>query len=62
MISKLLNEKEVAEIMGCSVRTLQKHRQLGRGLPFLKLGKKLVAYRAEVVAAHIEERRIRGME
>ena len=52
-IEPLLDEKAVAEILSCSVKTLQKHRLEGRGIPFVKLSKGLVRYRPSDVRSTI---------
>lgn len=42
----LLTTAEVAERLGCSVRTVEQHRQKGTGPKFLKISG-MVRYRAE---------------
>jgi predicted DNA-binding transcriptional regulator AlpA len=51
---RLLNEHEVATTCAISVATLRKWRTLRRGPRFLKIGS-LVRYRAEDIAAWIEQ-------
>ena len=53
-MSPVLNEHRAAELLGLSVRTLQRFRVEGRGPRFLKLGKKRVAYSEADIAAWIE--------
>ncbi len=53
-IKPLLHEKVVAEILGCSVKKIQKDRWLGVGISFVKIGH-LVRYRQEDIAAYIDE-------
>lgn len=35
---RLLNEKEVAELLGVSVHLLRRQRVVGGGIPFVKIG------------------------
>ena len=51
---KLLTEKQVSEITGRAVTTLQKDRLKGTGLKYVRLGR-LVRYRPEDVEAWIEQ-------
>ncbi|WP_295442532.1 helix-turn-helix domain-containing protein [uncultured Thiodictyon sp.] len=50
----LINEKQAAEVLGMSVRTLQAWRVAGGGPPFVKLGVN-VRYRPETLSRWIEE-------
>ena len=43
-MTPVLSEHRAAELLGLSVRTLQRFRVEGRGPRYLKLGKKRVAY------------------
>lgn len=52
MADSLLNEKEVAERLGRSVKTVQKDRCYGSGPPFVKVGR-LVRYRESDVDAYL---------
>ena len=45
-MQKLLNEKQVSELTGRAVTTLQKDRLKGTGLKYVRLGR-LVRYRPE---------------
>lgn len=56
IMKKLLSEREVAELLGLSMRTLQEHRFRGVGLRFIKLGR-AVRYSLEDVEAYVAERR-----
>ena len=47
--TRWLNEKDVAEVTGISISTLQKHRFLGRGIPYSKVGIKSVRYNLQDV-------------
>ena len=37
-VSQWLTEKEVAQLLGFSISTLQKHRFHHRGMPYVKIG------------------------
>ncbi len=49
----MLNEKQLAEMLAVSVRTLQKWRLLGKGPRFYKLAGDAVRYRLDEVEAWI---------
>jgi hypothetical protein len=51
-----LNEKQLAERWGVSVRTLQAARVKGSGVPFIRIGR-AVRYRLEDVLAYEEDQR-----
>jgi hypothetical protein len=53
-----LNEKQLAERWGVSVRTLQAARVKGGGVPFVRIGSRAVRYRLEDVLAY-EQARLR---
>lgn len=53
MLKPLLNEDRAAEILGVSVRTLQRQRVRGDGPRYVKIGKR-VLYREEDLQAYIE--------
>lgn len=53
MLKPLLNEDRGAEILGVSVRTLQRQRVRGDGPRYVKIGKR-VLYREEDLQAYIE--------
>lgn len=60
-LQPLLNEREVASLLGISVRTVQDWRQSGDGPPFLKLSKRkrgAVRYDPRDVQAYVRERRV----
>lgn len=50
---KLLNEKEAALVLGCSVHKLRKDRRLGSPIVFKKIGRS-VKYVLEDLQAYIE--------
>ena len=61
----LLREREVAGILGLSVRTLQEWRRSGDGPPFLKLSRKkrgMVRYDPADVEAYMRRRKVGGSE
>ena len=63
LLQPLLNERDVATLLGVSVRTLQEWRQSGHGPPFVKLsGKKrgVVRYDPVDVRSYVLERRVRS--
>jgi len=51
---KLMNEKEVAELLNIKVRTLQAWRCQNRGLKYIKLGGGAVRYKPEDIQAFID--------
>ncbi|MCX5829214.1 MAG: DNA-binding protein [Deltaproteobacteria bacterium] len=53
-----LNEVEAAAITGRAVSTLRNERHLRRGLPYLKIGKRSIRYKAADVLSFMEARRI----
>lgn len=50
---KLISEQEAAEMLGCSVHKMQRDRQIGSPIPFVKIGKS-VKYRHNQVIKYIE--------
>ncbi len=52
----LLSQKQVAELIGCSLRTLERRRLVGDGIPFVRLGPKMIRYRLSDVTAYINAR------
>lgn len=55
-VKKLLKEREVAECLGVSVRTLQHWRLVGEGPTYTKIGR-CVRYEASEVSDFIQFRR-----
>lgn len=53
-MQKLLNEKQVSELTGRAVTTMQKDRLKGTGLRYVRLGR-LVRYRPQDVEDWIEQ-------
>jgi predicted DNA-binding transcriptional regulator AlpA len=39
VISPLIKEKVLSELTGMSLATLRKHRWLGKGIPYIKIGR-----------------------
>jgi hypothetical protein len=54
-LSKLLDEKEAASLLNCSVAFLRRCRLFRTGPSFVRVGR-LVRYRVEDLAAYIEIR------
>jgi hypothetical protein len=53
-----LNEVEVAALTGRAVSTLRNERHLRRGIPYLKVGRRSIRYKAEDIKSFMEARRI----
>lgn len=51
----LVDEKIVAAYFGCSVEKLQRDRWANTGLPFIKIGGRLVRYRVGSVRSSLKE-------
>ena len=63
LLHPLLNEREVADILGISVRTVQEWRQSGEGPPFLKLTSRkrgMVRYDPYDLRAYVHKRRVQS--
>ncbi len=56
-IIRYLTEKEVAEITGRALSTLRNERFMGKGIPYIKIGKS-VRYRLDDVTKFMDDRRI----
>jgi hypothetical protein len=54
----LLNEAEVALMLGCSRKKLENDRRLRQGIPFIQFATNRVRYRRADVLAWISERRV----
>ena len=48
-LQNYLNENQVAERLGVSVKLLRKHRWEGKGLPYVKFGARVLYAEPEVV-------------
>ena len=46
--NRYVNEKEVSRITGISCSTLQKHRFMRKGIPYIKIGKSVFYCLADV--------------
>jgi len=58
-MTELLTAAEVARLLRCSLRTLDRERSDGRGCPFVRIGSRIRYRRADVdafVAAHVRGR------
>jgi len=58
MITRYLNEKEVAMMTGLSLSKLRQDRHKCRGLPYHKIGEKSVRYNTNDIQRFMEECRI----
>jgi len=56
-----LNEKEVARLTGRALSTLRNERHLGRGFPYVKIGRSVRYPKAEIIA-FMEARKIKTEE
>ena len=56
-MKSILNEKEVAEMLGISLSKLRADRQHSRGIPFVKIGKR-VLYRFDDIEGFLEDNKI----
>ncbi len=54
----LLTEEEVSQMTKLSLSTLRAHRQKGKGLPYVKIGK-AVRYRMSDILEYIEKHTVR---
>ncbi len=54
---RYVDEKQVAETIGCSIQTLRNDRHLGRGLPYVKKGRSVRYYLPDVYS-FMESRKI----
>jgi excisionase family DNA binding protein len=53
-LDKLLTAQQVADYLGVSVGTLAMERHYGRGLPFVRIGRR-IRYRAKDIADYIDD-------
>ena len=56
-LQNYLNENQVAERLGVSVKLLRKHRWEGKGLPYVKFGARVLYAEPEIVE-YLQEHRI----
>ncbi len=56
VIRRLVDEREAAKALSLSQRTLQRQRQEGGGFPFVRVGKRRIAYDLDVLEAEIHSR------
>jgi len=61
MLTRKLNERELAPVLGCSLSKLRSDRWKGTGIPYLKLGKS-VLYSIDDVEAYLQAHRIDPQE
>ncbi len=57
MVDKLIDEKEAAEILGCTVSAMRKWRFLGKGPAYCRVGR-LVRYSEADLAAFLDANRV----
>ncbi|WP_131782780.1 helix-turn-helix domain-containing protein [Legionella gresilensis] len=55
--SSLFNQQTLAAVLSCSTQLLERNRWAGTGIPYLKIGRK-VLYRKSDVLAFLEQQRI----
>ena len=53
----VLTTKQLAKLIGVSVRKLERDRQDGTGVPYVKFGKRRVVYRGADVEAYLNAQR-----
>ena len=58
---KYLNEKQVSEMTGRALSTLRNERFLGKGMPYIKIGKS-VRYRLDEVVKFMESKRVETVD
>ena len=58
-LPQLLNAKEVADQLGVTTTTLAIWRCRKQGLPYVKLGNRMIRYKAADVAAYVQERTVK---
>src|SRR5262245_51359160 len=58
----LLDERQVARMIGMSVGSLRRWRLLGQGPPFLRVGRRGVRYKPEHLALWLDSRPIGGSD
>lgn len=51
---KLLNEKEAAYMLGCSIFKMQKDRRIGSPIPYIKVGRS-VKYRVADIEYYLQQ-------
>lgn len=53
----LFNQKTLAAVLNCSIQLLERNRWAGRGVPYLKMGRK-VLYRKSDVLNFIQQQKV----
>lgn len=53
---QLLNEKQAAHMLGCSIHKMQRDRRIGSPIPYIKIGKS-VRYKTEDIQSYLQEQR-----
>ena len=54
MTYSLIDEKQTAAMLGCSIHKLQKDRRIGSPIPYIKIGRS-VKYRVADIEAYLEK-------
>jgi hypothetical protein len=57
-ISALFTQKTIAAVLSCSTQLLERNRWAGGGIPYLKIGRK-VLYRKSDVLEYIQQQQLR---
>ncbi len=57
-----ITEKEVAVLIGRALSSLRNDRTRGRGIPFIRWGKRFVRYKKSDVLSFMESRRVETKE
>ncbi|WP_039828406.1 helix-turn-helix transcriptional regulator [Nocardia testacea] len=57
-LPELLTEREVAELVGTSPGTLRQDRSADRGLPYVRIGRR-IRYRADDIEAYLDAHTVR---
>jgi hypothetical protein len=56
-LSTLFNQKIIAAVLSCSTQLLERNRWAGGGVPYLKIGRK-VLYRKSDVLAFLKQQKV----
>lgn len=55
--STLFNQNTLAAVLNCSTQLLERHRWAGEGIPYLKIGRK-VLYRKSDILAFLQQQKV----
>jgi hypothetical protein len=56
-LSALFNQKTIAAVLSCSTQLLERNRWAGDGVPYLKIGRK-VLYRKSDVLDYLQQQKV----